>query len=204
VPALEPLSVADLRAEVGRGAQIVDARSIEHFAAGHIPGSLSIELRPVFATWLGWLTDAERPIAFVLDDEQDRHELVRQSLTVGIETLAGELAGGFASWVAAGLPVASIDLVDSGSLDRRTVIDVRQHDEFAAGHVPGARNIELGELAHTATSPTGPVTVMCGHGERAMTGASLLARGGASALTVLAGGPSDWAQSTGRALVSGA
>jgi hypothetical protein len=27
------------------------------FAAGHILGALSIELRPQFATWLGWLVD---------------------------------------------------------------------------------------------------------------------------------------------------
>src|SRR4029078_3925255 len=44
--------VADLREA---GAVIVDVRPISAYAAGHIPGSLSIELRDAFATWLGWL-----------------------------------------------------------------------------------------------------------------------------------------------------
>jgi hydroxyacylglutathione hydrolase len=41
---------------------------------------------------------------------------------------------------------------------------------------------------------------MCGHGERAMTGASLLQRAGHRDLTVLVGGPGDWSRATGRAL----
>ena len=50
---------------VAGGGVVVDARHVVDFAAGHIPGSLSIELRPVFASWLGWLTDLEQPVAFV-------------------------------------------------------------------------------------------------------------------------------------------
>jgi 3-mercaptopyruvate sulfurtransferase SseA len=41
---------------------------------------------------------------------------------------------------------------------------------------------------------------MCGHGERAMTGASLLERAGRRDLTVLLGGAGDWSKSTGRPL----
>ena len=40
---------------------VVDVRPIADFAAGHIPGSLSIELRPVFSSWLGWLVEPDRP-----------------------------------------------------------------------------------------------------------------------------------------------
>ena len=45
---------------------------------------------------------------------------------------------------------------------------------------------------------------MCGHGERAMGAASLLARAGHSDLSVLVGGPDDWADVTGRSLEEGA
>ena len=42
---------------------------------------------------------------------------------------------------------------------------------------------------------------MCGHGERAMTAASLLVRsGGTRSLAVLTGGADDWAKATGRNL----
>jgi hydroxyacylglutathione hydrolase len=44
---------------------------------------------------------------------------------------------------------------------------------------------------------------MCGHGERAMTGASLLERAGNRDLTVLRGGPSDWSAASGRRLAPG-
>ena len=57
-----------------------------------------------------------------------------------------------------------------------TIIDVRQRNEYISGHVPGAVNIELGSLPDAVDAvPPGPITVMCGHGERAMTAASILA-----------------------------
>ena len=202
MPEVARLALDDFRAAVDNGATVVDARSFVRYGAGHVPRSLSIELRPVFATWLGWLVDAERPVLFVLDDAQDRHELVRQCLTVGIESLAGELGGGYRTWADAGLPVASIDLIDATALDGPHIIDVRQRDEFLAGHVPGARNIELGALDAADAPPSGRVAVMCGHGERAMSGASVLERAGVSDLAVLVGGPGDWAAVTGRTLAT--
>jgi rhodanese-related sulfurtransferase len=45
---------------------------------------------------------------------------------------------------------------------------------------------------------------MCGHGERAMGAASLLARAGHREVAVLDGGPNDWAEATGRTLERGA
>ncbi len=41
---------------------------------------------------------------------------------------------------------------------------------------------------------------MCWHGERAATAASMLERGGPTAVAVLPGGPPDWADATGLAL----
>jgi hypothetical protein len=37
------------------GGYVVDVRPVADYAAGHIPGSVSIPLRPQYATWLGWL-----------------------------------------------------------------------------------------------------------------------------------------------------
>ena len=98
LPALDRLDVAQVRELIAAGAVLVDVRTIEDFAAGHIPGALSIELRPVFASWLGWLVEPDRPLVFVLGDDQDRSELVRQCLSVGYEHLAGELDGGMTAW----------------------------------------------------------------------------------------------------------
>jgi len=203
-PTLTPLHPHAVRRLLDGEAVLVDARPLTAFAAGHVPGSLSNPLRPVFGTWLGWLVDADRPLGFVLDDGQDRADLVRQARNVGFERLAGELAGGIPAWEAAGLGTATIPLVEPGRLGPGRILDVRQDAEFAAGHLPGAAHIELGRLAAgspgAAELPQGPLTVNCGHGERAMTAASLLAAAGRRDLSVLVGGPDDWAAATGRAL----
>jgi len=154
----------------------------------------------VFATWLGWLVDPQRPVVFIVGDDQDRAEIVRQALTVGVEDLAGELDGAMTAWLSAGLPTASLEVVDSEHL-RGAVLDVRQRSEFAAGHVPGAHNVELADLRREVAVPKEPITVMCGHGERAMTGASLLERTGRTDIAVLAGGPNDWSAAVGKPLV---
>jgi hydroxyacylglutathione hydrolase len=199
------LSTGRVRAHLADGGVLLDTRPVTAFAAGHIPGALSIALRPAFASWLGWLVDDAQPLVFVLDDDQDRGELVRQCRTIGYDHLRGELAGGMAAWRAAGLPEAQLPLVEAERVDDHlgAVLDVRQASEVADGHLPGAVTVELGGLAGDrlpAMLPEGPVTVMCSHGERAMTAASLLERAGRQDLRVALGGPEDWQQATGRAL----
>ena len=199
------LSTDRVSEHVAGGGVLVDARPIGAFAAGHIPRAISIELRPQFASWLGWLLDDTQPLVFVLDEDQDRGELARQCRTIGYDHLVGELAGGMAAWRAAGLPEDQLPLVPAEQLDDQpgVVLDVRQAGEVADGHLPGAVAVELGALAGDRLPvklPEGPVTVMCGHGERAMTAASLLARAGHHDLRIARGGPQDWRRATGRAL----
>lgn len=198
VPRLANLSPDEVERHVAAGGVVVDARPVAAFSAGHVPGSLSNTLRPVFASWLGWLVEPSRPLVFILDPSQDGGDLVRQCLDVGHEQLVGQLAGGIDAWTSSGRPVSAIALVDPARMTGQ-VIDVRQANEFASGHVPGARNIELGAVAD-AHLGVGPVTVMCGHGERAMTGASILTAHGRTDVVVLDGGPDTWSASTGNRL----
>jgi hydroxyacylglutathione hydrolase len=204
-PVLAKLTAAHVAELTAAGATIVDARPVGQFAAGHIPGSVSNVLRPAFSTWLGWLIDPHRPLVVVLGDGQDRGELVESCLKVGYDNLAGELDGGIAAWREAGLETATIALVEPGPAampDGCRVVDVRQDSEWAAGHLSGARHCELGTLTGQAGSglPDQPLALMCGHGERAMTAASLLAAAGHTDLAVATGGPDDWAKATGQPL----
>jgi len=57
--------------------------------------------------------------------------------------------------------------------------------------------------AEVAKCVGGVMTLMCGHGERAMTAASILAAAGRPDLAVAVGGPADWAAATGRNLETG-
>ena len=99
-PTLARLDVATTQRFAAGGAVLVDVRPVDRFATGHISGSLSIPLRPQFASWLGWLVRRNQPIVFVVDDGQDRVHLVSQCFTIGYERLAGELAGGLDAWTA--------------------------------------------------------------------------------------------------------
>jgi hydroxyacylglutathione hydrolase len=201
LPRLERLDVDAVDQHVDAGALIVDARPIAEFSVGHVPGSISNTLRPVFAGWLGWITDLDRPVVIVAGAEQDRGEIVRQCLDIGHDNILGELDGGIDAWRASGKPIDGIPLVTSADIVG-SVIDVRQRSEYETGHVPDAINIELGDLAHAAV-PDGPMTVMCGHGERAMTGASILAARGHRDVSALVGGPDTWAEWSGQAVVVG-
>ena len=192
-PVLPRLVADDVRALVSRGAIVVDTRSVEVFAAGHIPGSLSIPQRDAFATWLGWLVPADTPIVFVVDDLAAAAHAAIEARKVGYEQLDGVL--GIEAWDE---PLARVALKPAANAEG-TILDVRQRDEYDAGHIPGALHIELGDLRR-ATVPPGPVTVMCGHGERAMSAASMLESAGRRDLTVLTGGPEDWSRAQGVSL----
>jgi rhodanese-related sulfurtransferase/glyoxylase-like metal-dependent hydrolase (beta-lactamase superfamily II) len=200
---LAPLTPAALRALLGEGGRVIDVRPIADFAAGHIPGAVSIPLRDQFATWLGWLLPAGTPLAFVLADAQDPAEVAWQAAKIGYQHLAGQLAGGMAAWRADGGLAETTELVSASRIDGRAVLDVRQDAEYVTGHVPGAVHIELGDLPGREQQAPGHAVVMCGHGERAMTAASLLQAAGSHGLAVLAGGVQDWAAVTGRALQEG-
>jgi rhodanese-related sulfurtransferase len=201
-PMLAALSAAETRRLLGDGAQIIDVRPVTDFAHGHIPGAISIPLRDQFATWLGWLLPDIAPLVFVTAPGQDLAELTWQALKIGYERLAGHLE--WAAWQADGGEQQTIDLLTADRIADRPVLDIRQRAEHVAGHIADAVHIELGDLAgHADEAPAGAV-VACGHGERAMTAASLLARAGHDGLAVLDGGPGDWAKATGRTLEAGA
>jgi rhodanese-related sulfurtransferase len=83
------------------------------------------------------------------------------------------------------------------------VLDVRNQDEYEAGHVPGATLIPITELAARQDEiPAGdPLYVICASGSRSLTAAKALARAGYQAVSV-AGGTRGWVKQ-GRPVVTG-
>jgi glyoxylase-like metal-dependent hydrolase (beta-lactamase superfamily II)/rhodanese-related sulfurtransferase len=198
-PTFSALDVAHVRRLLADSAVVIDVRPVPDVSSGYVPGAIAIPLRAQFATWLGWLVEPDVPIVIVRNPDQSPADIVWPALNIGYEQIVGELDGGMQAWTAAGLLVERIQLAGPHTVGDR-VLDVRQESEFAAGHLPGAVHVELGSL----TEPVGDVdTVMCGHGERAMTAATLLARRGEEPPAVLVGGVDDWASATGGQLLSG-
>ncbi len=202
-PRLPALAADQVRRLLADGALAVDVRPVPDVAAGHIPGALAIPLRAQFVTWLGWLVPADTPVVVVRNPDQDPADVLWPALNIGHERIVGELAGGMPAWTEAGGQLTTTRLVGPDRVDA-PVLDVRQQGEYKVGHLPGAAHVELGALpGGTGAAPAGPVVVMCGHGERAMTAATLLERAGRRELAVLVGGPEDWAKATGRVLQDG-
>lgn len=188
------------RARAG-GATVVDVRPIEAYAEGHIPGALSIAFRDAFAVWLGWLVAEGTPLLFVAEG-LPIEGVVDEALLVGHERFAGVLEGGIGVWERAGLPIAGARLVDAAearasAVEGATVLDVRERDEYAAGHVPEAVHIPLGELAaRVGELPSkGLIVAYCGHGERSGTAVSILERAGRTEVVNLDGGMGAWEES---------
>jgi hydroxyacylglutathione hydrolase len=197
-PTVAALDAAKVSGLVDSGAVLIDVRPVRDFAAGHIPGALSIPLRPQFVSWLGWLLEPGTSFVVVRNADQDLAEVAWQALKIGFKQPSGELAGGMASWDG---QTSATPLLHADEIGGTPVLDVRQLNEFDAGHIPGATHIELGDLPNRiADVPPGPLAVMCGHGQRAMTAASILQRTGKRPVRVLQDSAEDWAVATGRSL----
>ena len=79
------------------------------------------------------------------------------------------------------------------ALNSPVLIDVREPDEFAAGHAAGAVNLPMSELGdRVAEVPTDvPVHIICQSGGRSARVTEALAGQGVSAINI-AGGTSAW------------
>ncbi len=206
-PELDPATFA---AKVGLGTMIVDGRDRRAFAAGHIPGSINIELDDSFAAYVGWLVPFAAPILLVLPEplRETAEEATTQLLRIGYERVPGTLAGGVDAWQADRRAVSTYEVTTmaevnaeaavagNGDETPETVLDVRQpiewHDE---GAIPGAQRIFVADLpARIAEVPAGErVTVLCKSGARAAIAASLLDAAGRDVRLVARGGATLWA-----------
>jgi rhodanese-related sulfurtransferase len=100
------------------------------------------------------------------------------------------------------VPMASVTELPA---DRLSLLDVREHDEWAAGHAPDAVHIPLGDLParleELAKLPEDqPLYVVCRTGGRSAQAAAWLNANGWDAVNV-AGGMKSW-HTEGRPLVS--
>lgn len=101
-----------------------------------------------------------------------------------------------------GVPTASVSDLPAEGL---TLIDVREHDEWDAGHAPDAVHIPLGELPARVEelaklSDDNPLYVVCRTGGRSARATAWLNASGWDAVNV-AGGMKSW-HTEGRSVVA--
>lgn len=106
-------------------------------------------------------------------------------------------------------PVQTVE-VKQGSLmasKGALLLDVRELDEYAAGHAPGSALIPLGQLkarlAEIKASEHQPVVVICRSGQRSARGAEVLRQAGFTNVSNVQGGMNAWTQA-GLPVIKGA
>ncbi len=131
-------------------ALILDVRSSEDFASGHIPGSIFIGIDGSFAPWVGALiTDIKQPIVIVCPEGREE-ETVTRLARVGYDNTLGYLLGGITAWKTAGKDIATLGSVTATELEERVangeashVLDVRKPAEFLSHHLMDVENFPL-------------------------------------------------------------
>lgn len=193
------LGPTELRDAMDSGAIVIDVRSSKRYASAHVPGSLAIELRDAYCTWLGWVVPAEATLLFVTDDDTSLDRALEESMLVGYEMFAGWLDGGIEAWRSAGLPLQRTLILEPedvvGELEAGALpIDVREPDEFALGAVSGAMLAPLGVLdARADALPRDRrIVTYCASGLRSTTAASILERHGFVDVAGIRGGYGAW------------
>lgn len=199
--ALPPKRVQELAAE---GVAVLDVRPPPLFLRSHIVGAYGIWANAPLTTWAGWLIPVGTSLVLVSHGPRDLEAAVRQLVRIGFDDLRGSLDGGMAAWEAAGLPVEGVPAIATWDLAAAmrsskppVVLDVRQNDEWAEGHIPGAVHVENGRLPwdELPWSKDRPLVVHCHSGNRSASGISVLLRRGYRDVSILDGGFAAWSSS---------
>ena len=170
------VTATDVTDAVLGGAWVVDLRNRAAFSNGHLFGTVSVEYGTQFATYVGWLVPWDDDLVLLCDRPDDISAALHDLAAIGIDGPRTHLLD-----AAEPLP-ASYRRADWAAFREATgavVVDVRQRDEFDAGHLPGALHLPVEDVdARSHELPPGELWVHCRSGYRAGIAASLLHRTG--------------------------
>jgi hydroxyacylglutathione hydrolase len=201
LPALRPLSAAEVLAAMQQGAVVVDVRPFAAYDEAHIPRSLNAGIDGPLSAWVGWVLEAETPLVLLGASVDDEREAQRELLRIGYDRMLGTLEGGMAAWHEAGYRTRRTEQMTTGTLaraleqgDEVTIVDSREEPEWAQGHIPGAVLMPVGQMPRQAGSlpQDALVAVHCAHGYRSAVAASLLERAGIPQILHVTDGYEEW------------
>lgn len=171
---------------------ILDVRTPEEFAEGHIPDSVFIGLDGGFAPWVGEiLKDVKTELLIVAPDGREQETVTRLG-RVGFDNIHGVLKGGLATWINADLEISQVKSVDATEFcinqGPKRVLDVRKPSEYEQIHIKFAENFPLSNgFEEIKNDPNTPLFVHCAGGYRSMISASLLQRNGCEVININGG-----------------
>ncbi|MCO5204576.1 MAG: rhodanese-like domain-containing protein [Anaerolineae bacterium] len=209
-PRAKPLSakqVAQLQAD---GHYIVDCRSSAEFGAGHIAGSINVQLSSSeFEQRVGWMVPDDAPIVLVTGKDADAQRAIYNMAFIALDSqVTGFLKGGMDAWMEAGKPLATVPQIDVHTLKHKLstnglqVLDVRDSEEWDEGHIDGAHFMPYTSMVQQLTNPPQldklairtdqSVAVTCATGKRSSTAISILKRSGYHSVYNVTGGMKAW------------
>jgi hydroxyacylglutathione hydrolase len=182
------------------GAVLIDGRTPEVFASGHVRGAINVGLDGRFAEYAGDVARPDQPIVVVTDAGRESEAKVRLA-RIGFDDVRGALVD-VEAVIAAHPEVASTARrLPAGDLagwchedPDLQIVDVRNPAELEAGVVLGARSIPLPGLLERLgeLDPHRPAVVYCAGGYRSSAAASLLRAHGFVRVADILGGFAAW------------
>jgi hydroxyacylglutathione hydrolase len=157
IAAASGLSPAEVQALLQQNANVLDVRPGDAFAAGHVPGSISIALSGQFASWAGGILGIHSKPVLIGETDAQIEEARLRLARVGIEDLRGYLAGGVrlgrrlaCRWRRRRrFPLQELNQkLRGGSWRAADVLDVRREGEWQAGHIAEVQCRALDTFPH--------------------------------------------------------
>lgn len=202
-PAPKQLALDQLEAALRENAPVIDTRAAENFAAGHIPGTMSIPLGKSFLNWAGALVPEEHDFYVVTEAESDEvaKAVVADLAKIGLARVAGLFRSDVLdAWKSRHGEPEQVRQLDSNQLhailqkEEMQVVDVRAPDEWRRGHLLGAIHIPLAALPERVgeLDTSRPIVLHCKGGGRSSIATSFLQSRGIDMVSNLTGGYDAW------------
>ena len=197
------LSPAQVKAELTAGTRVLDARSVDDFAAGHLRGSVNVGFDGRFAETGGMVAEVGERIVLITYPGEEQEAALRLA-RIGSDNAIGFLSVPPGDSFPAELadlvqpaPRTSVEELDELlAAESVTLVDIRNPGEREQGTIPGAVPVPLAQLrVRLDQVPTGkPIVVHCAGGWRSSVAASLLRAQGFDNVSDLVGGYNAWVE----------
>jgi hydroxyacylglutathione hydrolase len=186
-----PLCYEDFMYAQQNGAIILDTRSPQDFAKGHIEGAINIGLKGQFAHWVGTLINPESTIILITDKDCQQEAILRLA-RVGYEKVLGFLKEGIDAVTSDLVSIPNeLALIISKKINKPFyLLDVRNPVERQNGYIIDSIHIPLNELLLRINELEKEKTwiVYCAGGYRSMIACSILTSNGFKSIQNVDGG----------------
>ncbi|CDO05959.1 MBL fold metallo-hydrolase [Mycolicibacterium cosmeticum] len=188
------------RQAIDRGAVLVDGRTPEEFAQGHLRQAINIGLEGRYAEFAGSVLRSDVDIVLFTEPGQELEGKNRLG-RIGFDRVVGYLADPYRTMFTHQDDVVVASRLTAKAFNERAarikdlqIVDVRNPGEVEGGAIPNAIPIPVGQLPARLgeLDPAKPTVVYCAGGYRSSVAASLLRHNGFTDVSDILGGYGAW------------